>query len=79
MRPYIEAQTIDETVKFRETMDHVEKEIAKLSSDFLRDNKSYLINKAYVRSYTSREVVMENGERINLGRKYAKDFLEEMK
>lgn len=78
-RPYIEVETIDEAFKFREKMDHVELEIAKISSDFLRAGKSYLINKAYVRSYTSREVVMENGERISLGRKYAKDFLERMK
>lgn len=78
-RPYIEVETLDETMRFRKKMDDVEEEIAKLSFDFIRASKSYLINKAYAKSYTSREVVMENGEHISLGRKYAKIFQERMK
>lgn len=78
-RPYIEVKTIDEELKFRGKMDDVEKQVSMLSHSFLRPNKSYLVNRSYIKRYSSKEVTMENGERISLGRKYAKKFLERMK
>lgn len=70
-RPYIEAHMIEEQIRFRRKMDNVEMEVCQLTSDFLRIHKSYLVNKKFIKYQSSREVIMINGDRIPIGRKYS--------
>lgn len=73
-RPYIEIHATEETVEFRGKMNDVEKEIKKMTDNFIRVNQSSLVNRSYVRNISSKEVVLTNGECISVGRKYRKDF-----
>lgn len=75
-RPYIEIHSINELIEFRGKMDNVEKQIAEMSVDFIRVNKSCLVNTNFIRSVSSRDVVLTNGERIGVGRKYIKNLLD---
>ena len=72
--PYIDIYTVDDTFEFRGKMDNVQKELEELSEDFVRINKSYLVNRAFVKGKTSREVVMRNGDSIPVGRAYSKEL-----
>lgn len=74
--PYIEMKLEHEKISFRGKIDDVEKDVNKLSSDFLRPSKSYLINKNFIKKYSSKKVTMESGEEISITRKYAKCFFE---
>lgn len=71
-RPYIEIHAIDETIEFRGRMNDVEKEIKKLTDNFIRVNQSSLVNRSYIRHISSKEVVLTNGECISVGRKFRK-------
>lgn len=74
-RPYIKIESLDdEPVRFRGKMDDVEFDTRKMTEEFLRPNKSFLINRNFVRSFSSKEVIMFNGTRITITRKYSKDF-----
>lgn len=77
-RPYIEVKSIGNVAHFRGKMDDVEVQVKELSQDFLRPNKSFLVNKKYIKKHSSKELVMSNGERVTITRKYAKDFFENM-
>lgn len=77
-RPYIEIKTFDDKMTFRGKMDDVENQIMKLTDNFYRVSKSYLVNLMYVRIYTSRELIMETGERIPVSRKYMKNLVTRM-
>lgn len=74
-RPYIYVNTIDDNdcVKLRGKMDDIEKEIKEISNDFLRVNKSTLINKEYIERCSTKEVVLMDGKVVSVGRKYVKD------
>lgn len=74
--PYISIQCIDDQVKFRGKMDSIEHELAQKSSEFIRVSKSYLVNKQFIRSYTTKEIVLSNGEKITITRKYTQNFNE---
>lgn len=71
-RPYIFINAVDKSdcVKFRGKMDDVEKEVNKVSNDFLRINKSALINKEYIERCSTKEAVMMTGDIVSVGRKY---------
>lgn len=71
--PYIEICSVNETLEFRGKMDDVQKELRELTEDFVRINKSYLVNRALVKGKSSREVVMRNGDSIPVGRAYSKE------
>lgn len=71
-RPYIEIHSVDETITFREKMDNIEERMREISDDFVRVNKSCLVNRRHIRSLSSREAILMNGERILVGRKYSK-------
>lgn len=77
--PYIEMELQHEKISFRGKIDDVENEVNKLSDDFLRPSKSYLVNKSFIKEYSSKKVTMENGEEISITRKYAKSFFESLK
>lgn len=72
--PYINIYAVDDTFEFRGKMDNVQKDLEELSEDFVRINKSYLVNRAFVKGKTSREVVMRNGDSIPVGRAYSKEL-----
>lgn len=73
--PNVTIHCIDgDNTDFRESMDSVEKRIQELSGDFVRVSKSFLVNKNYIKSYTSKEVQMKNGDLISLPKKRLKDF-----
>jgi two-component system LytT family response regulator len=40
----------------------------KLNNDFIRVHKSYIVNLAHITGYTQKEVIMENGQKINVSR-----------
>jgi two-component system LytT family response regulator len=40
----------------------------KLNNDFIRVHKSYIANLAHITGYTQKEVIMENGQKINVSR-----------
>jgi len=40
----------------------------KLNNDFIRVHKSYFVNLAHITGYTQKEVIMENGQKINVSR-----------
>ncbi len=74
--PYISIKCIDDQAKFRGKMDDIELELAQKSSDFIRVSKSYLVNKQFIRSYSTKEIVLNNGEKITITRKYTQKFNE---
>lgn len=73
VRPYIYIKTIDsETkLKYRGKLDEAQNEIEKISNDFLRVNRSILINKDYIQRCSKRELQMIDNEIITIGRKFA--------
>ncbi len=78
-RPYIEITNIDnDNITFRGKLDDVEEKISNLTNDFLRPNKSFLLNQKYITQYTSKDVTMINNEIISITRKYKKEFLENL-
>ncbi len=78
-RPYIEIKCNDnDDIRFRGKLDETEKEISNLTDDFLRPNKSCLINKKYITDYTSKDITMSNNEIISITRKYQKIFFENL-
>lgn len=64
----------DDNTDFRDSMDNVEKQIQGLSDDFMRVSKSFLVNKNYVKSNTSKEIHMRNGDAITIPKKRSKGF-----
>ena len=64
----------DDNTGFRDSMDNVEKQIKGLSDDFMRVSKSFLVNKNYVKSNTSKEIHMRNGDVITIPKKRSKGF-----
>ena len=64
----------DDNTDFRDSMDNVEKQIQELSDDFMRVSKSFLVNKNYVKSNTSKEIHMKNGDVITIPKKRSKGF-----
>ncbi len=72
--PYISIKCIDDQAEFRGKMDDIENEFGKISNDFVRVSKSYLVNKRFIKSYTSKEIILSNGEKITITRKYTKRF-----
>lgn len=78
-RPYIIIQCINDEIDFRGKMDDIELEIEKITDDFIRINKSYLVNKKFIKSYSSRSVIMMDGEKITISRKYIKNLEVKMK
>ena len=79
MRPRIIVKMIDETLEYRGRLDTVEKEISALTGCFVRVNKSFLVNKKYIMSFSHKDVIMINGEQISLSPKYIQSFFEKMK
>lgn len=78
-RPYIEITYIDnDNITFRGKLDDIEEKISNLTNDFLRPNKSFLLNQKYITQYTSKDVTMINNEIISITRKYKKEFLENL-
>lgn len=49
-----------------------------LSFNFERVHKSFLVNCEAVKSYTAKEILMNNGARVPIGRKYAPTFKKAM-
>lgn len=45
----------------------------KLSNNFIRVHKSFLVNIKKIKKYKTKEVVLENGEVLNISRTYAKN------
>ncbi len=77
--PYIEIRCIDnDNMTFRGKMDDIEKEIRNLTNDFLRPNKSFLLNQNYIMHYTSKDVTMINNEIISITRKYKEKFIKNL-
>lgn len=64
----------DDNTDFRDSMDSVEIRIRELSNDFIRVSKSFLVNKNYIKSNTSKEVHMKNGDVISIPQKRQKKF-----
>lgn len=76
--PYINIKCIDDQIKLRGKMDSIEHKLGKISNEFVRTSKSYLVNTAFIKSYTSKEIILSDGEKISLTRKYTKQFIKKM-
>lgn len=76
--PYINIKCIDDQIKLRGKMDSIERKLGKISNEFVRTSKSYLVNTAFIKSYTSKEIILSDGEKISLTRKYTKQFIKKM-
>ena len=75
--PYIIIKTLnDEDLKIRGKIDDIQKEINKISEGFVRPNKSFLINKMYIKQITSKFFKLSNGEQVTISRKYSKVIFE---
>lgn len=74
--PYVIIKCVDEEVKFRGKIDNVEKSILKMSSDFIRPSKSFLVNKHFIKRQSSKEILVITGDTITITRKYAKKINE---
>ncbi len=74
--PFVEVVCRKEEARFRGKIDEVEAELAALSSDFLRPNKSFLVNRKYISGISAKEVTMMNDERISISRGYRKSFFD---
>lgn len=76
--PRIDIRSIDGIMTFRGKMDDVEKDVMELTEDFYRVSKSYLVNRNYVKKYTSKEITLETGEKIPVSRRYMKNLITRM-
>lgn len=74
--PYINLKCVDDQIKFRDKMDNIENQLRELSDDFIRVSKSYLVNKKFIRSFSTKEIIINNGEKITITRKYVQKFKE---
>lgn len=76
---YVIIKTIDEDIRIRAKIDDMEQNLRELTDDFVRPNKSYLVNRNYIKIYSANDLVLSNGEEIAVTRKYTKKFVEQMK
>ncbi len=72
---FVEVVCLRETGKFRGKINAIEEDLAALSNDFVRPSKNFLVNRKHITSYSSREVVMADGKKISVSRKYREKFL----
>lgn len=70
--------TCKEQLKVRGRLDVVEKKMSLLTGDFIRINKSYLVNTKQIDNFSMRKVNMTDGLEILLSRKYVNDFREKI-
>lgn len=76
--PYVIVKCVDEQTKFRGKIDDIEQELGEISKDFVRISKSYLVNKVFIKEYTTKGVVLNDGEKLPVSRKYKKQFTEKI-
>lgn len=69
--PYIDICSLYESLEFRDKLDNVEERIRELSSNFIRVNKSHLVNRKYIKSFSKKSIIMTNDVCIQIGKKYA--------
>lgn len=77
-RPYIVLISTSEEIEFREKLDDVEMRLEKTADIFVRANKSYLVNKNFIKSYTTRELTLLTGECITISPNYIEKFIKKM-
>lgn len=73
-RPRIKIVTDQEECNFRGQLDQVQENVEKSSEHFIRVSKSHYINMRHIKSFSSKEISMTNGEIIQITRKYMEDF-----
>lgn len=73
---YVNLYTKKERVKFRGTLSNLEKEL--INKGFLRIHKGYLISQKYVFLLNSKEVKLNNGALIPIGRSYLESTKKEL-
>ncbi len=66
---------MQETVTVRKTISEMEQEL-KRHANFLPVKRGIIINMDKIRKYSSREVILENGEKIAVGRMYVSSVKE---
>ncbi|MFV0516687.1 MAG: LytR/AlgR family response regulator transcription factor [Aminipila sp.] len=70
----IELKEADNTV--REFYGKLSEITNKLTENFIRIHKSYLVNKHYITKYSSEQVKMVNGETFNISRGYKREIID---
>lgn len=68
----------NETIEFYGKIGIVEKEMSKITDNFVRAAKSYLVNTKHVVRFSASSVTMTNGTEIPIGRGYQKAALERL-
>lgn len=66
----------DQSFEFISTLNKLENQL--FSQGFCRVQKAYLVSLDYVKSFTFKELLMDNGIAIPIGRKYYKELKERM-
>lgn len=67
-----------ETIEFYGKIGIVEKEMSKITDDFVRTGKSYLVNAKHVVRFSASSATMTNGTEISIGRGYQMAVLEKL-
>lgn len=68
----------NETIEFYGKIGLVEKEMSKITDNFVRAAKSYLVNTKHVVRFSASSVIMTNGAEIPMGRSFQKDVLKKL-
>ena len=56
-------------------MEAVEEKLSAMSNDFLRPGKGFLVNRKYILSNSKKEIIMVNGQKIPISRRYREGFM----
>ena len=59
---------------FYSKLDEVEAELIEQSVNFIRISKSYLVNPKHILEKTEHEVTLDNGEKLNITKKYSENI-----
>ena len=72
---YVYIRTTDETGQYeiRTNLNHFIAQLSKIM--FVQCHRSYLINLMYVRKFQHSEIVLTDGEKIPIGKKFAREFV----
>lgn len=74
--PFVELCAVYESIRFRGGLNKVEQQLEKISKDFIRINKTCLINKRHILKHTNTEVIMSNNQCMPISDCYAEKLFQ---
>ena len=70
----IRAVLTDRTVEFYMQLNDLAKELKEKGDEFCRCHQSYLVNKMYISSVAPREIILKDGRKLPVSRRYQKSL-----